>query len=132
MEQALVQLEAHPSDDEAIRAIFRGAHTIKGNAATLGLRAVTELAHLYEDVLARLRERALAPSSALTSLLLRALDVLREAIPLAVGGAEALPPGHEAVRRALERVRAGGSVLLGEASQSEEPRPIPDEGRTLR
>ena len=52
MEQALVALEAHPDDDEALRAVFRGAHTIKGNAATLGFRAVAELAHAFEDVLA--------------------------------------------------------------------------------
>jgi two-component system chemotaxis sensor kinase CheA len=148
MEQALVALEARPSDDEAIRAVFRGAHTIKGNAATLGFRAVTDFAHLYEDVLARLREHALAPSTALTSLLLRAVDVLREIVPLAVvGPADTLPPAHEPVREALARHAGGGAGASAKdgASQPEEAPPTPDEdahvaggdvrvleGRTLR
>ncbi|HVU52496.1 MAG TPA: chemotaxis protein CheA [Polyangia bacterium] len=145
MEQALVALEASPSDDEAIRAVFRGAHTIKGNAATLGFRAVAEFAHAFEDVLARVRERALAPSTALTSLLLRALDVLREAVPLAVEGAEALPPASEAVREALARAREGALDEGRVAPAGEEARSSPDEhaplgggegrvleGRTLR
>ena len=141
MEQALVALEARPSDDEAIRAVFRGAHTIKGNAATLGFRAVADFAHLFEDVLARLREHALAPSTALTSLMLRALDVLREAVPLAVDGAETLPPAHAPVREGLEGVLSGGRA----APTGEETPLLPDEdthlaggevrvleGRTLR
>jgi two-component system chemotaxis sensor kinase CheA len=138
MEQALVALEAHPEDDEAIRAVFRGAHTIKGNAATLGYRAVAELAHAFEDVLARLREHALAPSTSLTSLLLRALDVLREEIPLAVGGAEALTPAHEAVRQALleaEEVEDGdgaGTDDLAAAPVADEGPARTLEGRTLR
>jgi two-component system chemotaxis sensor kinase CheA len=132
MEQALVALEARPSDDEAIRAIFRGAHTIKGNAATLGLRAVANFAHLYEDVLARLRERALAPSTALTSLLLRAVDVLREVVPVAVdGSADALPAAHEPVREALARYAAGDSAPDEDAPLATgEVRVL--EGRTLR
>jgi two-component system chemotaxis sensor kinase CheA len=142
MEQALVALETRPSDDEALRAVFRGAHTIKGNAATLGFRAVADFAHLFEDVLARLREHALAPSTALTSLMLRALDVLREAVPLAVDGGETLPPAAEAIREALERAREG--VVEGAAAAKAAPQ-IPDEdahlaagetrvleGRTLR
>jgi two-component system chemotaxis sensor kinase CheA len=140
MEQALVALEARPGDDEAIRAVFRGAHTIKGNAATLGFRAVADFAHAFEDVLARLRARSLAPSAALTSLLLRALDALREGIALAAGGAEALPTESESVRQALEKYAADG----GEAAAPEGNAPtFPDEsphlseargleGRTLR
>jgi two-component system, chemotaxis family, sensor kinase CheA len=142
MEQALVRLEAHPADDEAIRAVFRGAHTIKGNAATLGYRPVADFAHVFEDVLARLREHALAPSTALTSLLLRALDVLREGIPLVVAGAEALPPAHQPVRQALERAAslvadapAAAPTSAdddGRASMAEEALPRVLEGRTLR
>ena len=145
MEQALVALEARPSDDEAIRSVFRGAHTIKGNAATLGFRAVADFAHLFEDVLSRLREHALAPSTALISLMLRAVDLLREAVPLAVDGAEALPAAHEAIREALGRARDGVLEAGRPAPAGEETSSIPDEhahlassemrvleGRTLR
>jgi chemotaxis protein histidine kinase CheA len=35
MELAFVQLESSPGDLETLQAIFRAAHTIKGNAASL-------------------------------------------------------------------------------------------------
>ena len=36
MEEALIVLETDPDDAKCLEAIFRGAHTIKGNAAGLG------------------------------------------------------------------------------------------------
>jgi two-component system chemotaxis sensor kinase CheA len=144
IEQALIRLEANPADDESLRAIFRAAHTIKGNAASLGFRAVTEFAHVFEDVLARLRDRALELSTDLTSLLLRAVDVLRDAIPLAIAGAGDLPAAHVDVREALSRyagavdvvpvVRPVESVARGEsaAPPADEGPARTLEGRTLR
>ena len=44
-----------PSPD-AIHAIFRAAHTIKGSSRMLRLAPITELAHRLEDVLGSLRE----------------------------------------------------------------------------
>ena len=35
MEEALVSLEEHP-DEERLRSIFRGAHTVKGAARGIG------------------------------------------------------------------------------------------------
>ncbi len=101
VEDALVALETNPADDEALRAVFRAAHTIKGNAATIGFHAVAEFGHVFEDVLARLRAHEITLTTDLTSLFLRAVDVLREAIPMAVGGAAELMPMHVAVLRKL-------------------------------
>jgi two-component system, chemotaxis family, sensor kinase CheA len=101
VEDALVALETNPADDEALRAVFRAAHTIKGNAATIGFHAVAELGHIFEDVLARLRAHEIVLTTDLASLFLRAVDVLREAIPLAVAGATELLPAHVAVLRKL-------------------------------
>jgi two-component system chemotaxis sensor kinase CheA len=101
IEDGLVALEANQADDEALRSIFRNAHTIKGNAATIGFRAVAELGHVFEDVLARLRAHELRLTTTLASLLLKTVDVLRVGIPLAVAGAEELPPAAGAVMRAL-------------------------------
>ena len=63
-QQALVALESGAGDEEALGAIFRVAHTVKGNASTFGLQSVAELAHGLEDVLARLRSRELPVTSA--------------------------------------------------------------------
>ena len=45
MEVAFVQLESTPEDEETLQAIFRAAHTIKGNAAGLGFPALAKFAH---------------------------------------------------------------------------------------
>ena len=37
MEEALVTLEAGAGQSDALKALFRAAHTLKGNAASLGL-----------------------------------------------------------------------------------------------
>jgi two-component system chemotaxis sensor kinase CheA len=103
IEQSLVALERDPDDEEALRAIFRGAHTIKGNAATLGFRAVAEFAHLFEDVLDRLRKRELRFGTALASELLAAVDVIRQSIPRAIAGHEGLSERAPVATAALRR-----------------------------
>jgi two-component system, chemotaxis family, sensor kinase CheA len=49
-EQGL-QLEANAGDSEVARDIRRTVHTLKGDAAAVGLRELSELAHELEDVL---------------------------------------------------------------------------------
>jgi two-component system chemotaxis sensor kinase CheA len=125
VEDALVALETNPADDEALRAVFRAAHTIKGNAATIGFHAVAEFGHVFEDVLARLRAHEIAMSTDLASLFLRAVDVLREAIPQAVAGATELLPAHVAVLRQLSAhgtaARMSVPKVTGAAPNVEDP-----------
>lgn len=101
MEAALMELERHRDNPELVHLLFRQAHTIKGGAATVGLADVSELAHALEDLLDQLREGTMAVSSAIVTLLLRAVDALRAAIPDAVRGAEELAPEYQTVLAAL-------------------------------
>ena len=55
MEDATNALEERPSDMELIRSLFRGAHTLKGNAACLSLGNMSRAAHEMEDVMDLLR-----------------------------------------------------------------------------
>jgi two-component system chemotaxis sensor kinase CheA len=103
IEQALIALERDPDDEEALRAIFRAAHTIKGNAATLGFRTVAEFAHLFEDVLDRLRKRELRFATALASELLAAVDVIRQSIPGVIAGQTTLAEKASVVAAALRQ-----------------------------
>jgi two-component system chemotaxis sensor kinase CheA len=106
MEETLVGLEAHP-DEERMRSIFRGAHTIKGAASALGFSGMTELSHVLEDVLEALLERRLPVADAQVTLLLEVVDRLRELVTAARAGAE--EPG-EAPASLLERLRAFGAT----------------------
>jgi two-component system chemotaxis sensor kinase CheA len=107
VEDALLALEASPGDAEALNSVFRAAHTLKGNAANLGLAPVAEFAHGVEDVLDRMREGAIVLTAPLAGLLLRAVDALRALVPAAVAGLDELPEGDRAL---LERIGdcAGG------------------------
>jgi len=94
MEEAFVRLESAPDDVETLQAIFRAAHTIKGNAAGLGFPALAKFAHALEDVLDRIRSGALALSTSLATVLLEAVDGLREIAHGAIAGHDSLRRDH--------------------------------------
>jgi two-component system chemotaxis sensor kinase CheA len=78
MEQALLRLDAAAADAELINTVFRVAHSIKGGAATFGFGPVSSFTHSLESVLDALRARRLQVTSALSDLLLRSVDLMRE------------------------------------------------------
>lgn len=80
LEEGLLALERAPQDDEVLHAVFRAAHTIKGDARIVGLEEVAQAAHTLEDVLEQLRDRSLAPVPGLISALLAVGDALRAMI----------------------------------------------------
>src|SRR5580693_8493234 len=92
MEQALVQMESNPSDPELLANIFRVAHTLKGNATSLGLTEIAGFAHVVEDLLDVFREQQTMPGADLISLLLKAVDELRAMVAGAATGVQDLTP----------------------------------------
>jgi two-component system chemotaxis sensor kinase CheA len=51
LNEAGLELEARPADEEAIRRVRRAVHTLKGDSAACGFHKLSELAHELEDVL---------------------------------------------------------------------------------
>ena len=51
LNEAGLELEASPSDEEVIRDVRRTVHTLKGDSAACGFHKLSELAHELEDVL---------------------------------------------------------------------------------
>jgi two-component system, chemotaxis family, sensor kinase CheA len=51
LNEAGLELEARPTDEETIRAVRRTVHTIKGDSAAAGFPKISELAHELEDIL---------------------------------------------------------------------------------
>jgi two-component system, chemotaxis family, sensor kinase CheA len=92
MEEALVGLETNPEDDKLLEAIFRGAHTLKGNSASLGYPKVAGFAHVFEELLQRFRNRTLPVTQQRITLLLRSLDAMRQMVPEAIAGGDELQP----------------------------------------
>ncbi|TKK30431.1 chemotaxis protein CheA [Pseudomonas sp. CFBP13528] len=105
MEQSLLQLESEPGDQDAIGAIFRAAHTIKGSAGLFGLASIVGFTHIVEDVLDRLREGDVAVDGALIALLLKCGDHMLELVEVVANRGEVPTPAAlergEALREAL-------------------------------
>lgn len=51
MDEHLLQLEHHPEDVQAIDALFRSAHSIKGMSTTMGFEELSQIAHALESLL---------------------------------------------------------------------------------
>ncbi|RKH62639.1 chemotaxis protein CheA, partial [Corallococcus interemptor] len=88
MEENLLVLEVSPTDG-LLPAILRAAHTLKGAAASLGFQAVTDYTHGVEDLLQALLDGRIALDETRVSLLLVAVDHLRELYQASLAGAGA-------------------------------------------
>ena len=91
IEAALLVLEQHPDESEALNSIFRSFHTIKGNAGFLGLVPMHLLAHEVETLLDLARTRRIRVNPTIVTEILRSRDALL-ALNQQVGGA--LEQGH--------------------------------------
>jgi two-component system chemotaxis sensor kinase CheA len=76
MEAALLQIEAEGPSKDAINAIFRAAHTIKGSAGLFAFDSIVAFTHILESVLERVRKNELPLDEALMSLLLQCGDYI--------------------------------------------------------
>jgi two-component system chemotaxis sensor kinase CheA len=101
MEESLINLETDPEDQKSLEAIFRGAHTIKGNSAGLGYGKVGEFAHAFEELLQHLRNKTVTVTKTRITLLLRSVDALRQMIPEAIAGTEELREEHQLLLKQL-------------------------------
>lgn len=97
IEQTLLRLEQTPENDELLHDIFRGVHTLKGNAACLQFDDLTQAAHVIEELLDGMREGRVEASVGRISQLLEAADVLRDVAVRSVNGNGALTDVQNAV-----------------------------------
>jgi chemotaxis protein histidine kinase CheA len=116
LDQGLLQLERDPSNNQLIRGLFLSMHTIKGGASMLELKALKHLTHAFEDVLARLRDHGEACDSHTATLLLKAVDMVREIVDTDPS-METMSPAVEDMTNKL-RQRASGVIVTLEPSAS--------------
>ena len=104
---ALLALERGEGGADAVAAVFRAVHTVKGMSATMGYRVVADLSHELESLLERVRRRQGLVRPETVELLFRAADALEGSIEAAVAGREP-PAGVDGLL--LELRAAGGAV----------------------
>ena len=77
MEKLLLAVDVGAPDSEDLNAIFRAAHSIKGGAATFGLTDLTEVTHVLESLLDKIRKGEMALTSEHVDAFLAAKDILK-------------------------------------------------------
>jgi two-component system chemotaxis sensor kinase CheA len=102
LNEAGLELEARPADEEVIRRVRRAVHTLKGDSAACGFNKLSELAHELEDVLTP--QVARARGADLAEVVLTAADSFGAMLTSYQRNAEppALDALHAMIRRLLE------------------------------
>lgn len=122
METCLLRLDVNSPDLEDLNAIFRAAHSIKGGAGTFGFTDMTEMTHMLETLLDKLRKGELKVRSEMIDAFLRAGDVIKEQLAGHRGEGQADPAVAAAVCEELKKLSDGvqESVVV-EPVAKEEP-----------
>ncbi|MDH4234176.1 MAG: chemotaxis protein CheW [Gallionella sp.] len=118
MESLLVELDLNAPDTDRLNAIFRAAHSIKGGSGTFGFTDMTEVTHILETLLDRIRKNEIAITRDMVDAFLRAGDVLR-------GLLEAHQNGKIADESASVEICAKLEKLTGNSAGAEKPAAAP-------
>ena len=113
IETGLLALKAGDNNLETVNDIFRGAHSIKGGAATFGYTDIADFTHVIETLLDKVRSDELAVSPDLVKCFLESVDCLRAMVEC-MGGGEYDEVETERVKQALE-------TWMSDAPDTEEP-----------
>ncbi len=126
LEQNILALENNPHDREAVDELFRAAHTLKGGAATVGMKKLAEITHLMEDVLDEIRSARREASEEVIECLLASIDVIKAMIANGQAGKK-YNPNTAALEKRLNALKSAAGTPPGKTS-----RPGAEAGGTKR
>ncbi len=113
LNEAGLELESRPADEDVIRRVRRAVHTLKGDSAACGFHKLSELAHELEDVLTS--QIAHARGADFAELVLTAADSFGTMLTAYQRRAE--PPAAEALHAMIRK-------LLNEPASPKAPGPV--------
>ena len=124
----LLTLETDAKDADAMNAVFRAFHTIKGVAGFLALEEIQELSHEAENLLDQARKDAIQLTGKTIDLVFDAVDALKKCVDRVNTALSADVP-VEPVSGLPELVARIQAVLAGGGADEEEaPQPAPPPG----
>jgi len=113
MEKLLLAIDVSAPDSEDLNAIFRAAHSIKGGAATFAFNDITEVTHMLESLLDRIRKGEMALTPEHVDAFLVSKDILTM---LMDGHHRGSSVDQAAVDSVCERLKALSQGILADAS----------------
>jgi two-component system, chemotaxis family, sensor kinase CheA len=130
IETQMLVLEQTPGAIDAIHAVFRGFHTIKGLAGFLEFTAIQTMAHEVETLLDLARNEKLSITPAVVDLILESADYLKEAmdaVECTITGKQPKPVRESASLLQRIRQRTVEQPPIAEQLPSEAVPPKPSE-----
>jgi two-component system chemotaxis sensor kinase CheA len=119
VESGILLLEKEPRNAEALNAVFRSFHTVKGLSGFLGAAAIQELAHETENLLDLARAGKLVLSSEIIELILKSADQLNLCLDRAgTTPLNQLPRCNECILAALAAAAQAGNAPSESAGES--------------
>ncbi|MFA6922200.1 MAG: chemotaxis protein CheW [Gallionella sp.] len=115
MESLLLELDLDAPDPDQLNAIFRSAHSIKGGSGTFGFTDMTEVTHVLETLLDRIRKNEIAITADMVDAFLVAGDVLHGLLDAHQNGTIADLTASKEIRARLEGLTTKGSPQSGGA-----------------
>ena len=124
-ERLLLGIEIDNPDVEELNAIFRAAHSIKGGAATFGFMDMTEITHVLENLLDKIRKNEMALTAEHVDAFLAAKDVLKMEVDGHRLGSDVDQDQVADVKMMLNSLSQAGGVVITPAPVAAEHSPEP-------
>ena len=107
LNQNLLSLEKDPGDEDTINNIFRAAHSLKSSAAFVGLNDLSDLAHKMENLFQGIRDKTMAATPEIISVLFECFDMISSVIDTVSQGET---PDHDlsGLIAKIKRISASG------------------------
>ena len=131
MERLLLAVDVAAPDAEDLNAIFRTAHSVKGGASTFGITDMSEVTHVLESLLDRIRKGEMALTSQHVDAFLAAKDTLKMQLDGHRNGAEVDQDTVANVRMVLHDLSEGlvpAALLVAPSFLHAEPKAETGEG----
>ncbi|MFN4033017.1 MAG: chemotaxis protein CheA [Fimbriimonadales bacterium] len=110
MEQVLLALEAGEPDPETVNALFRYAHSFKGNSAAMGFTHLSKFTHGLESAMESLRKEQRPLTPELATLMLQAVDLIRAMLERSRTEGDVGDPACETLLQQITAALNGESV----------------------
>lgn len=122
LENDLVLLEDNKSDEDLLNKIFRSAHTLKSSAGTVGFTTMSELNHVAENLLEKVRSGKLDVTPQMITVLLEFLDTVKlmlQNIVDGVGEADGVT-NIESLKAKIKAIAEGNDISTVAVEKKEE------------
>ncbi|MCC6071858.1 chemotaxis protein CheA [Massilia sp. GCM10020059] len=116
MERLLLAVDIDAPDAEDLNAVFRTAHSVKGGASTFGLNDITEVTHILESLLDRIRKGEMPLTAEHVDAFLQAKDILKMQLDGHRNGAAVDQDAVANVRMMLQELSQGDVAVAASGS----------------